>query len=135
MSRFSTILPLHVRFVLALASVKLLYPSLVCCLVGSLIFMHGIVVEASERHPLRHRIASEMSVVIDDRDRYDYPSLMEYVVKGLTGELAHESENMQVTAMTITYAGSLLGIALILTARAAWRMQVRMSPVAGRKSK
>lgn len=135
MSRFSTFLPLHVRLILALARVELLYPMIVCCLIGAGIFVHGIFVEASELHPLRALSIAEQTVDVAQVAAFEYPSLMEYVSQALHGQLPRKSENMQVTAMVIMYAGMVVIMFSILSARAMWRMQVRMSPVAGRVPK
>lgn len=135
MSRFPTFLPLHVRLVLTLARAKMLYPLVVCCVIGAAVFVRGIVVETNEMRMLRSPAVAQLTLEVVEANSFEYPSLMDYVGRGLSGKLPRESENVQVTAMAITYAGSMLVILTILIARAAWRMQVRMSPVAGRKMK
>lgn len=135
MSRFSTFLPLHVRFILALARVKLLFPIVACCLIGAGVFVYGIVVETGEKHSIHQQVAIDQSFDGGQLDDFEYPSLMEYVGQGLHGRLPRESENMQIVAMVIMYAGSVTIMLSILSARVMWRMQVRMSPVAGRKAK
>lgn len=135
MSRFTTHLPFFTRVVIIVGKINLLKLILLFCLSGVAMYVSGIYKETGANVQLRR--AGGDNAVQMHRTRLAENALgpIVYMRKGLYGELQQHGANEQVRGAAILYGGSLLAALVVTLCRCLWRLQVRISPVAGARAK
>lgn len=135
MSRFTTHLPFFTRVVISVGKINLFKLILLFCLTGVALYISGIYKETGANLQLRR--AGGDGAVQMQRTRLAENALgpIVYLRKGLLGELQQHGANEQVRGAAILYGGSLLAALIVTLSRCLWRLQVRISPVAGARRK
>lgn len=135
MQRITTNLSLFDRAVQSLASMPLLYVISLLALVGLCMFGQGAYEEVQSMRELRqHAGTSAVTEYRADSERHQLP-VVDYVRAGLRGELRQYGGNMQIVGMTVLYAGSIVAMLSVLSARLVWSLQLRFGAVAGHRRK
>lgn len=127
MQRLPTSLSVFDRILAAIASVKLLHAIGLVVMLGTAIVMCGVFLEVRGEANLNE--AGGYAAIVKYRDSLAREPLepMQYLATGLRLKLKSFGGNQQAIGLLVTYLGTGLVIAFILSARYAWAVRVRAS--------
>jgi len=133
--RITTIASPVDRFICTIANLSVLRAVALLTAIGLAMFFRGVYIEEQSQQQLRAHYGYQ--AVEEYRSHLSSRNLAfpEYVAAGFRGELEQNGGSDQFAGMAVIYAGSVLVLIAVWSARLTWALQLRYGPVAGARRK